>query len=67
MHDGVVIVNGDIGFPYDLEGIPLYKDGCGFVEADADEFGRYVDKAGEVELAVASEEVLVDDGILQKA
>ena len=63
MHDGVVIVDGDIGSAYDLEGIPLYKDGCGFVEADADEPGCYADKAGEVELAVASEQVLVDDGI----
>jgi hypothetical protein len=64
MHDGVVIVNGDIGSAYDLEGIPLYKDGCGFVETYADEIGRYADKTGEVELPVAAEQVLVDDGIL---
>ena len=66
MYDGVVVVDGDVGLSQDLQGIPLYEDGCGFVEPDADEVGRHADKAGEVELPVASEQVLVDDGILQK-
>lgn len=66
MYDGVVIVNGDIGFSYDLERIFLNEDSCGFVESDADQIGRYADKADKVELPVASEDMLVDDGVFQE-
>ena len=65
-YNGIIVINGHVRSAHHFKRIFLHHDGSGFVEADADELRGVADEFDEVELAVAAEKVLVDDGVFEE-
>ena len=65
-YDGVIVINGHVRSAHHFKRIFLYHNGSGFVQTDADELGGVADEFDKIELAVAAEKVLVDDGVFEE-
>ena len=62
-----MVVDGDITFADHFETVTTHYDGGILIESNTEQLGSSFDDLDQVELAVSSEQVLVDGGVAQKA